>query len=138
VRNILIVDDEPLVRQLFRDAIEEEGHAVVEAEDAGAALHILRNQTVHLAILDIQMPGTNGLELLERIHKSWRHVPVILCSGLPKLFDEYAVWEAMDQIAGLFSKPGEVRGLLDCVARALRAPGAAAPAAPSPTPIGVL
>ncbi len=124
MKTILVVDDEPMVRQLFRDAFEEDGYCVLEAEGAGTALTLLRTATVDLAVLDIQMPGIHGLELLARIHKAWPTLPVVLCSGLPKLFDDYAVWDAMPQIAGLFGKPVELRSLLAAVRRALDAPAA--------------
>jgi len=122
VKTILVVDDEPAARQLYRDAFEDEGYCVLEAEGAGTALTLLRTATVDLVVLDIHMPGTHGLELLARIHKAWPRLPVILCSALPKLFDDYAVWDAMPQIAGLFGKPVELRALLDAVRRAFAAP----------------
>ncbi len=119
MKTILVVDDERVLRQLYRDAFEDEGYSVLEAPEAETALCLLRAAPVDLAVLDIRMPGMNGLELLAHIHRAWPKLPVILSSGLAKLFDEYAVWEATSQIAGLFSKPLEMQALLACVRRAL-------------------
>jgi DNA-binding response OmpR family regulator len=119
VRTVLIVDDERWVRQLYRDAFEDAGYRVLEAEDGDVALQVLRTTRPDLAILDIHMPHTHGLELLTNIHRAWPKLPIILCSALPKLFDEYAVWDAGTQVVGLFPKPVELSALLGCVARAL-------------------
>jgi len=107
------------VRQLYRDALEDDGYSVLEAEGGETALGLLRSATVDAAIVDIHMPNMHGLELLDHVHRAWPRLPLVLCSGVPKLFDEFAVWEAMPQIAGLFAKPVELRALLDAVRRAL-------------------
>jgi len=119
VKTVLVVDDERWVRQLYRDAFEDAGYAVLEAEDGEVSIQVLGTMRADLAILDLHMPHTHGLELLTHIHRAWPALPVILCSALPKLFDEYAVWDAGTQVVGLFPKPVELSALLGCVARAL-------------------
>jgi DNA-binding NtrC family response regulator len=126
-KTILVVDDEPSQRLLYRDILEQEGYAVMEAEGAETALKVLGSQAIDLAILDIRMQGTHGLDLLARLHDDWPHVPVILCSGVSSLFGDYAVWDAGDQVVGLFAKPVNVCDLTACVGRVLGAPSAATP-----------
>lgn len=135
MRTVLVVDDQPCVRQLYRDAFEEEGYRVLEAADGQAALDLLAAQGVDLAVLDIQMPHVHGLEMLARLHSVHPRLPVIVCSALPKLFNEYAFWSARDQVVALLAKPVEVRALLECAARALeaRTPEAAPTARPAGT-----
>jgi len=110
------------MRQLYRDTFEEEGYRVVEAEGAGAALSLLREHAIDLAIVDIRMPGTHGLELLSSLRATYPWLPVILCSAFGRLFDEYAVWEAREQVVGLFNKPVDVNALLGCLDRVLGIP----------------
>ena len=121
MKTILVVDDEPHLRLLYRDILSDEGYAVVEAGDAETAVELLATQGADLAILDIRMPGTHGLELLARLHADHPQLPIIMSSGLKSLFDDYAIWEARDQIVGLLEKPVGADALVQCVQRALGA-----------------
>jgi len=80
---ILIVDDEPLVRFVAADALEEGGYAVAEAADAENALKVLETRPdVQLLFTDIQMPGAfDGLELVRKVHDRWPHIRLIVTSG---------------------------------------------------------
>jgi two-component system nitrogen regulation response regulator GlnG len=64
---VLVADDEPSIRFVLREALEQQGCEVVEAEDGDAALEHLGAGSYDLAFLDIRMPGLTGLELLERM-----------------------------------------------------------------------
>jgi CheY-like chemotaxis protein len=66
-RRILIVDDEPNVRLNFRTTLETEGYEVFEVGSGEEAVQSLAEHTFALAILDIRMPGMDGLELLAKI-----------------------------------------------------------------------
>jgi DNA-binding response OmpR family regulator len=74
---ILAVDDEPAILESFRLILEDD-YSVLTAPDGAAALEILQNHHVHLVLLDIGLPDTSGLALLERIRARDAHVPVIL------------------------------------------------------------
>ncbi|MEA3078452.1 MAG: hypothetical protein QOF60_3360 [Actinomycetota bacterium] len=77
---ILVVDDEPDVRRVIRDALERDGHAVVETPDAvGAAAALHAGPTVDLVLLDIGMPDGSGLDLLADHDRP--DVPIIVVSG---------------------------------------------------------
>jgi DNA-binding response OmpR family regulator len=77
---ILVVDDEPDVRQVIRQALERDGHDVVESSDATGADAALRNGTVvDLVLLDIGMPDRSGLDLLTESGRP--DVPIIVVSG---------------------------------------------------------
>jgi DNA-binding response OmpR family regulator len=77
---ILVVDDEPDVRQVIRDALERDGHAVVETPDAHGAVAALRGGSiVDLVLLDIGMPDGSGLDLLADHGRP--DVPIIVVSG---------------------------------------------------------
>jgi CheY-like chemotaxis protein len=80
---ILVVDDEPLVRFVAADALEDGGFAVTEAANAENALKVLEARCdVQLLFTDIQMPGAmDGLELVRLVHGRWPKVRIIITSG---------------------------------------------------------
>ena len=74
---ILIVDDEANVRLNFRIALEMEGYEVFEARSAEQAFDILAEHSFALAILDMRLPGIDGLELLAKLRKRGNSVPAM-------------------------------------------------------------
>ena len=80
---VLIVDDEPVLREMSALALQVAGYPVLEAETADAALDILRSgQIVDLVFTDVQMPGqVNGLELARIVYAQWPLVKLIVTSG---------------------------------------------------------
>lgn len=73
---ILVVDDSGTVRQQVSLALTQVGYQVVEAHDGGSALAALSHGDVSLAICDVNMPGMNGLELLEHLKRERKHIGV--------------------------------------------------------------
>src|SRR5213594_1236071 len=63
---ILIVDDEPVVRELFRRVLETD-YVILEAPNGPAALKLLRSRQVDLVLLDVLLPGMDGIEILSRL-----------------------------------------------------------------------
>ncbi|MCG8606723.1 response regulator, partial [bacterium] len=78
---ILIVDDEKNIRRSVQMICTGEGYETKSAEDAEAALKILATGGIDLALLDISMPGMDGLQLLRKIHEDFPEVMVIMISG---------------------------------------------------------
>jgi DNA-binding NtrC family response regulator len=78
---ILCVDDEAGVLSLLRKSVERLGHEVAEAPHAAAALQVLGRQQVDLVVSDFQMPGVNGLELLEMARQEGYVAPFIMLTG---------------------------------------------------------
>lgn len=85
--NILVVDDDPNIRQLVSIHLGREGYRVLLAQDAEQALDIMDGEMVHLAILDVMMPGMNGFELA-RICRQDLSIPVILLTARGQLEDK--------------------------------------------------
>jgi len=69
VVNILVVDDDPHIRELVRHFLRQEGFAVHEAADGGEALDVLRSVKADLVILDIMMPNMDGRELCRELRE---------------------------------------------------------------------
>lgn len=80
---VLVVDDEPLLRMMAVDLVEEAGFQAVEASDADAALAIFEARTdIAVLFTDIRMPGSiDGLELARRVATRWPSTGIILTSG---------------------------------------------------------
>ena len=78
---ILVVDDEKSILESLRDILEDEGYQVRCVETGEEALRILEEALPDLVLLDIWLPGVDGLEVLSRIRKSHSHLPVIIISG---------------------------------------------------------
>jgi DNA-binding response OmpR family regulator len=80
-KRILIVDDETNVRLNFRTTLETEGYEVVEASSGREGLGALAEYLFALAILDIRMPGMDGLELLAEMRKNEIRVPALIVTA---------------------------------------------------------
>src|SRR5439155_13381110 len=79
--NILVIDDEAVVRHLVGDILADDGHEVRTATTADAALSGLDDRTLELVVSDIAMPGLSGLELLAAARRQRPSVPVVLVTG---------------------------------------------------------
>lgn len=83
--DVLIIDDDELVRLTIRDILEEEGHVVAEAADGIAGVKAIQKQNPRLIICDVKMPGLNGFEVLRKIREAGTEpatTPFIFLSGL--------------------------------------------------------
>ena len=117
---ILVVDDEPDIRDLVRDILEDEGYVVAIAENAAAAREARRAQRPDLILLDIWMPDTDGISLL----KEWSEgdhlpCPIIMMSGHGTV--ETAVEATRLGAYDFIEKPLSMAKLLLTVERALDA-----------------
>ena len=79
--HILIVDDEPNVRLMFRTTLESSGEATAEAEDGEAALAARAGMRFDLILLDLQMPGLDGMETLRRLRDAGDDTPVVIVTA---------------------------------------------------------
>lgn len=81
---VLIVDDEPRNRKLLSALVRSEGHDFIEAGDGETALVMVQDRAPDLILLDIMMPGMDGLEVTRRIkqHHISQHIPIILITSL--------------------------------------------------------
>ena len=77
---ILLVDDEASIRSAIRDILEYEEYEVCEAGSGEQALKVAQEEEVVLALVDVKMPGMNGVETLEHLKKAHRF-PVIMISA---------------------------------------------------------
>jgi two-component system nitrogen regulation response regulator NtrX len=78
---VLVVDDEPTNRHALRLVLEDEGHRVIEARDGAEGLRAVATGDPDLVLLDIRMPGLDGIAVLEKLREARPDVPVIMISG---------------------------------------------------------
>lgn len=116
--NILVVDDEPAMRQGLSDNLEFEGYEVTTAKDGPSALEAVKQNTFELVILDVMMPKMSGFDVCKRLRETNNQVPIILLT---------AKGEEMDRVLGLefgaddyIAKPFSLRELLARIKAILR------------------
>ena len=79
--NILVVDDEPVARQSLTDIIRLEGHNVTSAPNGQAAVEFVRTHPIDLMIVDLRMPGMDGLEVIQVVNQISPETEVILLTA---------------------------------------------------------
>jgi len=126
VKTVLVVDDEPIVREVVVRYLEREGFRTLEAEDGNRARELLERESPNLVVLDLMLPGTDGLALCRWI-RSTSELPVIMLT---------ARGEEADRIVGLelgaddyVTKPFSPRELAARVRSVLRRASSAEPVA---------
>jgi DNA-binding response OmpR family regulator len=91
---ILIVDDEANLRLLYEKELNREGYAVKVAASGKDALEQMAVTQPDLVVLDIKMPGMDGLELMNKILAVNNRLPVIISSAYASYKDNFATWSA--------------------------------------------
>jgi len=117
---IILVDDHPIIRQGLRGLLEMEPDlkVIAEANDGQSALHVIEENKADLVILDISMPGLNGLDVAHRITKDFPKTKVIVLSMHS---DESYVLKALrDGAKGYVLKASATEDLLEAVRTVLR------------------
>ncbi len=90
---ILLVEDEPLIREIMLESLQDAGFGVVEAADGDAAVRLIHDAPGRFGLLvtDFHMPGrSDGLAVAAAMRSRWPEVPVVIASGRPDVFD--ATW----------------------------------------------
>lgn len=115
--NILVIDDEETMRDSCQQTLSRDGNRVVVAEDALTGLAMLEKESFDLVILDLKMPGLNGMEVLKKLSEEHPRLAVVIISGYATV---ESVIEGMRTGAYDFiTKPFTPDSLLMSVKRAL-------------------
>lgn len=118
---VLVVDDDASIGAYVRDLLGKDGFDVTHVDDPAKAEAAVRNDSPHLVILDLMMPGMHGLELLERLRKIDSDVAVVIFTGYPSL--ETAVGAMKLDAVDYLKKPFEPEELRATVDRVLKKKG---------------
>jgi CheY-like chemotaxis protein len=81
MKQILVVDDDPTIRQLLLELISSLGHKVITAHDGEEGLYLVANRSVDLVVTDFDMPRMNGWNLADSIKSMSPGIPVVLATG---------------------------------------------------------
>lgn len=82
---VMVVDDQERMRTMIRRLLASEGHVIESAPDGETALERLTQENVDLVLLDLVMPGANGLQVLARLRERGFTAPVIVLSAVPEI-----------------------------------------------------
>ncbi|MBW1853709.1 MAG: response regulator [Deltaproteobacteria bacterium] len=114
---ILIVEDEENIRLLYKEELEDLGYEVIQASDGREAIKKYDLHQPGLIILDIQLPGMDGIETMNIIREKSRDVPIILCSAYGEYKQDMKTWASEAYII----KSADLKELLATVKKVLTA-----------------
>ncbi|MGC9320546.1 MAG: response regulator [Armatimonadota bacterium] len=112
---VLVVDDQESQRELYRRKLEREGYRVRLADSADSAATEVRAETPHVVVLDIAMPGRDGLSALQELLDIEPTLPVIINTAYPAFADNFLSWAADAYI----QKSSDLSPLLQAIEQAL-------------------
>jgi two-component system alkaline phosphatase synthesis response regulator PhoP len=110
--NILIIEDDSFISGLLQRKFAQENYGIFSATNAEAALEMLKKNKINLILLDIILPGTDGIAFLSSIKKTPEHkdIPVIITSNLgqPEEIERGLQAGAIDYIVKANTAPAEI------------------------------
>ena len=85
--SVLVVDDDPVTRQMLSGTLEERGHRVTTADDGRRGLDLVRSERFDVVLLDVLMPHLNGYDVLEHMKgdEALRHIPVVMVTSVDEI-----------------------------------------------------
>lgn len=122
--DVLVVDDEPQVREIVATYLERDGYTVRTAGDGTDALAQLANRRADLVVLDLMIPGIDGLSVLRKLRESGDEVPVIVLSAKGRESERVAGLElGADDYLAKPASPREVAARVRAVLRRAKTAG---------------
>jgi DNA-binding response OmpR family regulator len=115
--NILVVDDEPVARQSLSEILRLEGYHVMSVSNGEAAVDHVRKYAVDLILLDLKMPGMNGLDVVQVVNQIAPDTEIILLTAYGSM--ETAVEALRQRVHDYLSKPASPNQILESVRRGL-------------------
>ena len=94
MKRILVVDDEEHICELYKVELEDAGYTVSVAQSGKEAFEQVEKSSPDLIVLDIQMPGMSGIEILETLVGRDKGIPIILNTAYSHYKEDYTTWGA--------------------------------------------
>ena len=98
MKKILLVDDEEGIQLLYREEFEELGYHVISAYNGEEALKKFKADPPDLVVLDINMPGINGIQVLREMKEMHPDLPVILSSAYQEYKQDFGTWASEEYV----------------------------------------
>jgi CheY-like chemotaxis protein len=114
---VLVVDDDHLVRGMLREMVEHLGYSASPAASGELAIAAMASVQPHVVLLDLQMPGMSGLEVLAHLRQHYPAIPVIVVSG--SMNEKIARQASAGGAFSIVGKPFNLDTLSDVVAAAI-------------------
>ena len=115
---LLIVDDDPFMRELLVQSLSQAGYLVTAAEDGNQAQHALNLNKFQIALVDLSLPDMGGLELIDAISNGSPEAQIIIMTGYPSL--ESAIEALREGAQDYIVKPFKLPEVQAAVSRALK------------------
>jgi DNA-binding response OmpR family regulator len=120
MKHVLVVDDEPTIRELVADALRESGYHVDTARDGAEALDLVSRRRPHAIVLDLMMPRMDGRTFVTRVRQTphFAGVPILMVTAA------YQAFEAAERMGATacMTKPFEIDDLIAMVDRLVELP----------------
>ena len=117
-KKVLMVDDEQMIIDLYKEAFSQAGFSVRTAETAEEALEILKHEQYWVMFLDLNLPGMTGVELCRKIRKEWPMAITYAVTGYASLFELSDCRDA--GFEDYFTKPTKLQDLIDAAEYAFK------------------
>jgi len=102
-KTVLVVEDEELLAKVYEDTLGKSGYNLLVAKDGATAFKYLDSEKIDLVILDVKLPDTSGLKVLEEIRKKSKSLPVMMCTAYDGFKTDYEIWAS--QVSDFAQKP---------------------------------
>ncbi|MBI4582570.1 MAG: response regulator [Planctomycetes bacterium] len=115
-KKVLIVDDEAGIRILYDRELRKEGYEVLHASSGPECLRLVEEEKPDIVVLDIRMPGMDGIQVLHRILEADNELPVVINTAYSSYRDNFMTWVAnayLIKSSDLTELKNTIRALLD-------------------------
>ena len=116
MKKVLVADDEPSIRKLYERELKKEGYEVFFASNGQEAIQGVRQHHPDLIVMDIRMPGMDGIEAMSRILEEDNELPVVINTAFSSYKENFLSWSAdayLTKSADLSELKGTIRTILD-------------------------
>lgn len=119
-KTILVVDDEPDVITFLSTLLEDNGYAIMSAENGEEALNRVKENPPHLVTLDITMPEKSGVRFYREMKESdeWKSIPIVMVTGISDDFEKFiSTRRQVPPPEGYIHKPIDPKEILEVIAK---------------------
>ena len=122
-RDILVIEDNELNMKLVRALLKRDGYNIFEAKDAESGIQLAHEHNPDLILMDIQLPGMDGLSAARIIHSddALKEIPIVALTGYAMQEDKEKAFEA--GCVGYISKPLDTRKFVDTLSKFIKSDG---------------